>query len=389
MGCADSEDFQQKGNRPDPYASLHINQDEALDISQKVMKHSPTTRSANALASPVFSYVTNGASTRYASVSDTLAYVINYPNNGGFVIVSSDKRVYPVLAYSYNGNFSMDNEIAKANFIDNIGGYINEAGTNTIYEVNDEDFDGCYSQSPKIQTSIGQRAPWDKYVVKEYPECPVGCVAVATALVMLHSKPTIGLHGSTYLCKSIVNAISKEQNKDKNPSFPVFREDPCEWDEVEEPTYTYQQAVDSMAMILYWMGKDLKMQYSPRVSTANSEKAYDLCRILGVKASRYNDYDVDDVITYLKNQCMIYMRGRDMNGGEGHAWVCDGYSYCVDNDDKTKRTNQYIHCDWGFGGDGNGYFSGEIFEAAGYRFKPLNYFAVKRGRYNTYFITKL
>lgn len=80
MGCADSEDFQQKGNRPDPYASLHINQDEALDISQKVMKHSPTTRSANALASPVFSYVTNGASTRYASVSDFVAKYLKLPD---------------------------------------------------------------------------------------------------------------------------------------------------------------------------------------------------------------------------------------------------------------------------------------------------------------------
>lgn len=389
MGCADSEDFQQKGNRLDPYASLHINQDEALDISQKVMKHSPTTRSANALASPIFSYVTNGASTRYASVPDTLAYVINYPNNGGFVIVSSDKRVYPVLAYSYNGNFSMDNEIAKANFIDNIGGYINEASANVVYEVSDKDFDGCYSQSPKLQTSIHQKSPWDKYVVEENPGCPVGCVAVATALVLTHSTPMIKLHGSAYSCKSIVNAISAEQNKDKGISFPTFREKPCEWDEVEQPTYTYQQAVDSMAKILYWIGKDLKMQYSPSVSLAYSEDAYDLCRILGVKTSRYNDYDVDDVITYLKNQCMIYMRGIDMNGNGGHAWVCDGYSYCVDSDDKTKMVNQYIHCDWGFGGDGNGYFCGEIFEAAEYRFKPLNYFAVKRGRYDVFTITTI
>ncbi len=36
-------------------------------------------------------------------------YVINYENNGGFVIVSASKNFYPVLAYSDEGNFSTNN----------------------------------------------------------------------------------------------------------------------------------------------------------------------------------------------------------------------------------------------------------------------------------------
>lgn len=161
IGCTGLDDFQGEENQSKEHASLYISQDEAWNISQKVMKHSPVTR-ATPLLSPNFSYVLNGASTRYAYVPDTLAYVINYPDNGGFTIISSDRRVYPVLGYSYEGNFSFDNEIAKSNFIDNIGSYLNAADINSAYEVGDEDFDECYSQYPKIQSSISQNSPWNK-----------------------------------------------------------------------------------------------------------------------------------------------------------------------------------------------------------------------------------
>lgn len=38
----------------------------------------------------------------------------------------------------------------------------------------------------------------------------------------------------------------------------------------------------------------------------------------------------------------------------------------------------YIHCDWGWGGSCNGYYSGSVFSASSYDFTPQNYFAVKR-----------
>lgn len=59
-------------------------------------------------------------STRSNSISDTLAYIINYPEDKGFVIVAADRKVYPILAYSDEGFFTLENEISKDCFIDGI-----------------------------------------------------------------------------------------------------------------------------------------------------------------------------------------------------------------------------------------------------------------------------
>lgn len=74
------------------------------------------------------------------------------------------------------------------------------------------------------------------------------------------------------------------------------------------------------------------------------------------------------------------MHGCDNNGQGGHAWVSDGYSYCIDKDNGN-MINPYIHCDWGWGGIGNGYFTANAFKVEIYNFIPTIYFALKKGNY--------
>lgn len=56
--------------------------------------------------------------------------------------------------------------------------------------------------------------------------------------------------------------------------------------------------------------------------------------------------------------------------------VC--YFFCVDYDDPSIILDTYIHCDWGWGGSSNGYYSSSVFSASSYNFTPQNYFAVHR-----------
>lgn len=39
------------------------------------------------------------------------AYVVNFKNNGGYVLISASKRYYPILAYSETGNFNIEHNI--------------------------------------------------------------------------------------------------------------------------------------------------------------------------------------------------------------------------------------------------------------------------------------
>lgn len=42
--------------------------------------------------------------------NDTLYYVFNFNNNKGFVIISADRRAYPIIGYSYSGTYSPYNQ---------------------------------------------------------------------------------------------------------------------------------------------------------------------------------------------------------------------------------------------------------------------------------------
>ena len=388
LGCTDLEDVQENkiNQQPLPLSS-HVSKADALDIANKVLKKASNTR--NSQEEPVFEYVLNENTTltRYATLPDTLAYVINYPNNEGFVIVSSDKRVYPVLGFSNKGTFAFDNEIAKVNFIDRIGDYIGNANATKLYDVQDEDWGGCYAVEPVVKTSLGQRAPWNKYVIKEHPNCPVGCVAVATALLLSHSMTELSYHGTTFYFKSIIEAINKQQTTDDYTDITDLYDD---WNEIEQPTYTYEQAVDSMAKLLYYIGKDIKTDYKEKGSYALYRNAYNLCKELkGNIDIEYPTFNINDVSWLLKNNNIIFLQG------SSHAWVSDGCYFCVSggkdgitsgnpgvsvggDSQNEEILSTYIHCDWGWSGKCNGYYSGEVFETSYGDFIPSKYFALKR-----------
>lgn len=379
VGCSshmDDVSLPHKTATISPLADHHtINQDEAIVMASHIL-HKNATRSIAGF--PACEYVLNNTHTRSSISADTIAYIINYPNDEGFAIVSRDRRVYPILAFSNEGNFTLENENAKVNFIDCIASYLDENISDTVYDVTENDMDGCYVVEPMIKTSLHQRSPWDKYVIAEYPGCAVGCVAVATALVMSYSKVQISYHNSTFHLKSMISAINKE-NTSASLNAPARIVGGSEFPSPIQPTYSYAQAVDYMAQLLYWVGKDVDMTYGSDVSTASSRDAYDLCRALNFNIpSGYASFNINEVTRYLKDNHILYLRGGNVHGGAGHAWVSDGCYFCVDLDDPTIIIRTYIHCDWGWGGDGNGYYAGDVFTASGLSYKPANYFAIKR-----------
>lgn len=380
FSCSNSDNSLYDSSKQSLTSSLKISKEEALSIANKVLKKPNTTRTIS--TNEIFSYVLSNKKlkTRGISLPDTLAYVINYPNDEGFVMISSDRRVNPVLGFSDEGHFSFDNENAKSNFVDKIAAYMQSASPNLSY--NSDGYEMYYQVLPSIKVSLGQYSPWNKYVLKEHSDCPAGCVAIATALVLSHSLLELDYHGSKYYFKSIIEAINKGQNIQSSNN--LYYDD--EWNNAIQPKYTYEQAVDLMAKFIYWIGKDVGMTYTSSVSSANSMMAYALCKELKDDDNMlYNYFNIDNITWKLSDGYIIYLRGTDLNGKGGHAWVSDGACYCVvTTEDRqsvsTKKIKEtYIHCDWGWDGISNGYFSGSVFSAGGYDFEPLDFFALKRG----------
>lgn len=150
-----------------------------MEIATRVLNYSSLTKGE--LVVPSFDYVLKSATKSNSAIPDTLAYIINYPNESGFVIVSGDNRVFPVLAYSETCNFYSANEIVQRNFIDRIEPYIeSNSGSDYSYDVNENSFETCHYVDPFITTGLHQSDPFNSYVVEEHPSCPAGGVAVAT-----------------------------------------------------------------------------------------------------------------------------------------------------------------------------------------------------------------
>lgn len=230
-----------------------------------------------------------------------------------------------------------------------------------------------------VQISLSQESPWNKYVVEEHPGCPAGCAAVAAALVMSHARDTMTYHNTKFYLKSMITAINKGQNPPE-PGNNQVTVGGLPLVNPIAPTYTYEQAVDSMAKLLYWIGKDVNTTYTTVESIAFPSKAYELCKSLDfIIPSGYAKFDIKEVVSYLHDNHIVFIVGYKIDEKGGHGWISDACRYCVNPNDRSEITNTYIHCDWGWGGNGNGYYSGPIFEVSGSKFSGSKFFAVKRG----------
>lgn len=355
-----------------------ISESQALNIAESFWYNKAKARTSQ--ENPLVNYVikSSKASRIATELPDTLAYIFNYQNDNGFTIVAADNRLSPILAYSNEGTFSFDNEIVTENFISNISLYMSaEISKGQIYKVDTEKPESCVQIYPKISESIGQSYPYNKYVILEHPDCPAGCVAVATANVMIQTLNSKVYHNSHFEFAAI-----RQIFKEKNPPTP---EQPNRINRIVGPTYppanplikyTYEEAKDSIAKMLYWIGKDLNMTYTKKGSSAFSSDAYALLKQLKFDIIHPDlvNYNISDICHHINNNCIVYMRGRAPSAG--HAWVCDGCSFCINDDGTT--FNEYVYCDWGWNGLSNGYYNGDVFEAAGYAFSGMTYFAVKR-----------
>lgn len=315
--------------------------------------------------------------THNVSIPDTLAYIFNFGDDNGFAIISSDNRVFPLLAYSETGhlkyNKSYDDPV-YANFISKVSDYMAAIGENDTTVVIPNDYtSSCVMKTPQLETKYwSQFEPFNKYVAQEHPGSPVGCVAIAAGQIMMSCKDEFYYHDTMFNCKAIREAIDTS----KVISQPNNSDD-------AKIIYTYDEAADKAAKFLYFLCEDLNMTYSPGESSAYSSDAFKLLKELGFlvnEGSSMQKFSDEKVSDFLEQNCYIYVDGRSVkNQSRGHAWVIDGYSFCwKDIMEKTEKTNIFFHCDWGWGGEDNGYYSSDMFNTTWGNFNNMTYFSVSK-----------
>ena len=310
---------------------------------------------------------TNGRS------SDALLYVFNVGD--GFVIVSADDAVIPVLGYSTNGRFNTEripdnfrswlqgyadviaqvkeHQIAadariSAQWADLVNGRVPRGGTrNTVGPLLTTKWD----QEPYYNILCpADTDAWSGHV-------PTGCVATAMAqIINYHEYPAHGYGTHQYYHYD----YGLQQADFANTTYPYnLMPDSLDWN-------TPANQVNAVATLMRDCGVAVNMDYAPDGSSAYMTSARSaLTTHFGYETQlaekSYSYYSTSGVMpvlvttTIYENDTWADILRTELNagrpvlysgGGSGsHAWVCDGY----DND-------TLFHFNWGWGGSADGYF---------------------------------
>lgn len=391
--CSSYDDFpeikQPTNESVSPDYRIDVN--EAQEIAKRVLERSMSTRSEEA---PEIGIIMNTQKTRTEpNLPDTLAYILNYPQNSGFTVISTDRRLYPVLAYSTEGNFKGEVDAVKEYFLSRLPFYMRDKIAESkgyTYNVEDDYDVSCVSITPTGDFGISQWDPYNKYINIEYPEYPAGCLTVACALLATHATDYIQYHGEEFYPVSMRRAIKK------GPSSPSGLKGMHRIvnGETQTHNYTYDEAIDRMARLMYWLSKDLNITFKEdehrnKGGYGDAKMAYSVLKyILKCDVPKtLKPCVLNEIVSYLTKGYGVLFTGVDRDvdpKGVGHAWVCDGCYYCYANSEKTEYRDIYLHCDFGWGGTDNGYYPADIlikynftWDAGGYRFKEMKYMPVK------------
>jgi len=286
-------------------------------------------------------------------------YVINLKGNG-WVIVSADDAVTPVLAYSFKGNFTGQDQPPQ--FVEWMQGYASQIGYNITHKVSappdvSQEWKRLTTGDPAVLRNTEFRdvtpmlqSTWDQghpYNIL----CPgdgagpgghvwAGCVATAMCQVMYYYRwPDIGNGEHCYTPDGYDQQCAN------------FGTTTYNWEEMMNAHNNPSYNDTSMATLLWHAGISVNMMYSPNGSGAYSEDA----AASMINYFRYSpntellykdDYAEDTWASILRenidNKRPLYYHGF---GSGGHAFNVDGY-----------QGTDYFHFNWGWSGSYNGYY---------------------------------
>lgn len=286
-------------------------------------------------------------------------YVFNKVGGNGFVIVSGDDIIKPILAYSYANSFHIEN------MPDNLRSWmayyreqINWARKENI--VSDEETIGIWerlrdeidsaknSEEVLIETALwDQTAPYNLLCPTiNGTQAPTGCVATALAIVMKYNRWPDQGSGMTF------QYTTKQYKQTLSATYNIV----YDWDNMlnkyEKGNYSTDQA-EAVSQLMYHCGVFSEMDYTPRSSGALTLTAmggmvrymkYDKSMTLQSR-EWYTEAEWNGLLKKELDAGRLIIYGGSNSKEEGHQFVLDGY-----------KQNDY-HVNWGWGGTANGYYS--------------------------------
>ena len=277
-------------------------------------------------------------------------YVFDNPDGKGFVIISGDDIAQPVLGYSYENDFPMEQlPVNVEGWLESLKKQVNDGRK---YGVVSHPDSRSLSRSGDVVVKLetaqwNQTAPYNQMlpIIKDQ-RAYTGCVITAVAIVMRYHKwPEKGV--------GTVPGYTTRTLKIERPAIKLGHT--YEWDKMplvyKYNGYTEEQG-KQVARLMLDLGTMLGADYRLSETGAyvnfityrlNTYMGYDKSGTYRSRSS-YSDAEWHEL---MKNEIhqrrpVIYS---GFNENSGHAFVLDGYT-----------TDSFYSVNWGWGGSWNGYF---------------------------------
>ncbi len=306
-------------------------------------------------------------------LGETSFYVYNVGSTG-FVIVSADDHFRPIVAYSKEGIFDVNNIAPGCEFYLNaLANGRSEAKSDAADPKVAVEWESLAKTGRLLSYNGGRAVPylvqskWNQSPAPYNSMCPadplgpgghdyVGCVATAMSQLMNYWEyPTQGQGSHSYVC--VANPYAQYPGHPEYGTLTAnFGATTYDWanmlDSYNTGNYTTEQG-EAVATICYHCGVSVDMMYGNEVDEGSGAYSGDVPAAIAnyflytSAATVMNYSNLNNWKNMLKEQhdlgWPVYHSGS--SDGGGHAFICDGYD---DND--------LFHFNFGWGGYEDGYY---------------------------------
>jgi len=346
----------------------HIPLEVAMSSLEKFLKNNSQPTRSNALINGEYnvSIVSIDEPTRSNenSIGDIL-YCIDFHNDGGSAILSANTIINdPIICVTENGNIDADaisqtvkqlkdNDISNRNFTitentliepepkiieDMISDYLIASISSGPVVSNNDNNSVENRYGPYIMTNWGQNSPFDIRMDGR----TVGCVTVAVAQTMLYFQkqlPSMLFWGKGCSWESML----KVANCDSTIAVSA------QPDDVKQVAYYLRQLHEDCNITRDGTGTVFGAKRALKKYGFSDTKVRFAVTSLGPRGKKH----LEDAVQQIKEGRPVPVFAANQKC-EGHAFVLDGFW--------TRAEGDYFHINWGWEGDGNGYFAYGVFQ---------------------------
>lgn len=327
--------------------------------------------------------VINYTSVKTRGEDNPLLYIVNFEDDKGYAVIGADKRINGLIAIceegNYNGAGSLNPSAEEALemaaiYASSTIPSIKDSFPDFITRIVEEDTLIYSIIKPRIVTKLGQQWPTGYFCPNGY----CGCSITAAAQIMsYYEEPRSYSINYPNADVSFINIDWQDIKIHSGNGLYCFSH--CEASE---------ESHFILARLCRQLGYEAGSKYADNGTGTSLNQEPGLFKNTSLNVTERFSYITNSTIDRIHDDGILFMGSKpELGSGPGHAWLIDGYNHYKikqsiynghptlldptgENNKEFIRENilenTYVHINWGWNGNSNGFYYDGIFDTSRY-----------------------